>query len=73
MKLYVLRRIDEASYDEARAMVVRAKNSRMARKIASGHRGDEGCDVWLNPVKTSCKELKVDGPEEMIVCDFYEA
>ena len=73
MKLYVLRRLDPARYDEAREMVVRARSSSVARKIASEYRGDEGEDAWLNPEDSSCRELKADGPEEKIVCDFFEA
>lgn len=78
MKLYILSRLHTASYDEARAMVIRAKSPMTARKIASQHRGDEGSgsrgsELWLNSAETSCTELKADGPEEMIIWDFYEA
>ena len=73
MKLYVLNRIEPASYDEARSMVVRARSPKAARKIASGFRGDEGTEAWLDPTTTTCEELKTDGPEKLIVCDFFEA
>ena len=71
MKLYVLRRLDPARPGECRAFVVRAENSKKARNLASLYRGGEGSGVWVDPNETSCKQLKADGVEEMIVQDYF--
>lgn len=70
MSLYHLERIEEAGWDEAIEMVVRARSAQVARKIASEYAGDEGAATWLNVELTTCRELKVDGAEGLIVRDF---
>lgn len=58
------------SYDVTNGLVVRAKTPQKARKLASKECGDEGPDSWLSPNFSSCRRLKVDGPEGVIFTDF---
>ena len=65
MKLYFLNRKDLCGYDERQSFVVRAKSPVAARKLVNARREDEG-EIWLDPGKVTCKELKTDGPERTI-------
>ena len=70
MHLYVLERLKSGGYDEAMGFVVRAPNVRAARKIASENAGDEGAEVWLNTMMTSCDLLTHKGHGCVILRDF---
>jgi len=72
MPLYFLSRPD-CSYDELRQVVVRAKNEKEARVLASAYRGDEGEEVWLDERQSICEKLQVRGKSRVICVDFYEA
>jgi hypothetical protein len=56
-------------YDKCFGIVVRAKNSKSARKMANDAGGDENRNIspWLDPMFTSCKELKNDGEAEVVI------
>jgi hypothetical protein len=74
MPLYILNRPEpECSYDELREIVVRAKNEKEARTLASAYRGDEGKEVWLDGKQSTCEKLQVRGKSVVICADFYEA
>jgi hypothetical protein len=74
MPLYILNRPEpECSYDELREVVVRAKNEKEARTLASAYRGDEGKEVWLDGKQSTCEKLQVRGKSVVICADFYEA
>lgn len=78
MKLYLLKAKEgdelwEPWYDKSFGHVVRAKNEKQARKIASVKRGDEGVDAWLNPEHSTCEILSPRGEEELIITDFHAA
>jgi len=87
MRLYILRAIESNNdqeqgpwnpwYDKYFGFVIRAKNPNSARKLAHSNAGDEkffGDDsVWLNKNYTSCKELKSEGEEDLIIEDFRGA
>ena len=72
MKLYVLQRF-EVSYDEADTFVIRAASPRAARRVASQHCGDEGPEPWMDVKESSCKELRSDGEQKVIIRDYHEA
>jgi len=64
-------------------IIMRAKNELRARLLAEDCGGAETCEYdaddtrgpgcWLNPLLTSCVELKVTGDEEVICVDCAEA
>jgi hypothetical protein len=72
MPLYFLSRPD-CSYDELREVVVRAKDEKEARQLASAYRGDEGEWVWLDNTRSTCEKLQVRGESGVVCADFYEA
>jgi hypothetical protein len=59
--------------DKAFGFVVRAETEDRARQIAAENCGDEKKAAWLNPIFSSCKELLLEGEEEMILIDFAAA
>ena len=75
MKLWILRPVKEWQpwYDSTFGVVVRAGNAKKARKLATSAAGDEGKEVWLDKEKTTCKEIKEDGKEEVIIVDYHSA
>lgn len=74
MKLWILERSPfqpaMVIYDASNGFVVRAEDETRARLLASQHKGDEGASTWMDPALSSCRELTVDGPEQMILRDF---
>ncbi len=56
-------------YDLSLGFVIRAKDSKRARKLASGEHTDEGKDAWLNKETSKCKRLasNVRGKEGIIL------
>lgn len=72
LKLWLIERHDDGPYyDCSDEFLVRARSPRAARKIAAqATRGDEGAAPWLDPKRSPCKEIKLDGPEEVILSSF---
>jgi hypothetical protein len=60
-------------YDKAFGFVIRAESEERARLIAAENCGDEKEEAWLNPILSSCKELFLEGEEEMILRDYAAA
>ena len=78
MKLWILRPINELSnwspwYDKAFGFVVRAIDETTARIEASKQCGDEGAEAWVDKSLSSCEELNLIGPTEVILRDFASA
>lgn len=73
MHLYRLERTDNVKYDEARSMLVRARNKHEARSIAAWSRrtGDEGPEVWLGK-STVVERVPLEGPTGVILIDVLE-
>lgn len=80
MKLFLLKRIkkeDDLEYDCSDGFVVRAPSEARARTMISenggleGTYGDEGPEVWLARDGSTCEEIAVEGPEEIILRDFW--
>ena len=69
MKIFLLRRIGDADWDEYLTKLVRAKNEKQAREMANERVGDEG-RIWTNPNKVSCETLSRKGDPEIIIEQF---
>ena len=70
MELYLLTNTEETGWDENAGFVIREESAVAARKIAAQKAGDEGAELWLDVKKSSCKTLKQEGTEGMILQDF---
>lgn len=81
MKLYLLKRKDaEGCWDYLIEVLVRAEDSKKARKLAHKFAnrlhslGSPDFDPdWLSPTLTSCRQVKVEGPPSILISDFWEA
>lgn len=71
MKLWLLKKLDEeVGWDEYAGFVIRAPTSDEARQIANAETFCSQVGEFLDPRKTSCEELKAEGPTEVILSDF---
>lgn len=70
MKLWILRRVDGADWDEAHGVVVRAEDELSARLLAASCAGGEGAAVWHKPDITTCVHLQQDGMPGVMIVDF---
>lgn len=73
MKLYVIELNDNGldmirGYDFNSKMVIRARDSREARKIASLEANDEGKEVWLDKKYSKCCSLNMFRPKHNVIC-----
>ena len=80
MKLWLLKPIKGSDYwrpwyDKAFGFVIRAETEQRAREWADSNAGDENRKghPWLNSEHSTCIELTIDGPEEMVLRDFMSA
>lgn len=72
MKLFLLKRLRSAGYDEMEAAVVRASTEKEARHLAATKFYSQGiAGVFVDPEMVSCEELTAKGPPELIVADVY--
>ena len=72
MKLYILTRKDGPQCEGVHGFVVRACSPRAARNIAMKRTGDNfGNCIWRSPRHSSCKELKLEGIEGILL-DGYQ-
>ena len=72
MALYKVERAD-FDCDQAAAFIIRAESEAAARAVAAAHFGDEGPDCWTDPERSTCELVEPDGPEGVILRDFWEA
>lgn len=73
MKLYLLTRRNgdnKPVYDCNDGFVVRAVNEDCARMCANALACDEGY-IWNDITQTTCEELTINGPEEVVLADFH--
>lgn len=68
--LFLLPRATREEWDTMDACIVRAVDESAARETAARNRGQEGRAVWLDPSKTKCTELTVEGFPGMILRDY---
>ncbi len=66
MKLYILKR-ENASWEEARGLLIRANGKWDARKIAYEY--DDRQRTWLSPKLASCIEVTKQGEAEVLLED----
>lgn len=76
MKFWILKKTKAGNlvspeYDTTDAVVVRANTARRARMLALTVQGDEGA-IWTDPNLTSCRSLKLHGPEKVIIESFWQ-
>jgi hypothetical protein len=57
-------------FDKIHRFVIRARDEKSAREIASEHSRDEQREVWLDPFFSSCTELKPKGDVGIVCQDF---
>jgi hypothetical protein len=83
MKLFLLKQKGKVDYDCAAGFVVRAESEEAARQhiVNSGllelcgccplqYYGDEQAATWSNPEYSTCDEISLDGPAQIILRDF---
>lgn len=73
--IYLLTRKGDIAYDETAALVVRARSSVKARKLAAAAHGDEGAITWTCSGRSNCRKLGEATPgaradEAVILRDF---
>lgn len=65
--------IERTPYDKVFGFVIRAKDSKEARRIADNNAGDENhgdVSPWLSPKCSSCRQIK-DGASSIILKDYF--
>ena len=72
MALYKIERL-EYDCDQPAGFVIRAESEAAARAVAAANCGDEGPDQWTDPTLSTCELVESDGPEGVILRDFWEA
>ncbi len=60
-------------YDKCFGQIIRARNAKEARQIATSNCGDEGEKAWLNTSLTMCKKLSIKGKSGLVMRDFHSA
>lgn len=66
MKLFKLTDLN-SNYDEISEVLVRAESEEAARVLVAGDGGGERPERFLNSIHTTCEEITVDGPMEIII------
>jgi len=71
MKLWILKTVNDAAYGEYNGFVIRAADSRQARRLANKHAGTGNKpNFWLNPKETTCKRIEPSGEAEILLESF---
>ncbi len=78
MKIYKLqRKPDRVKYDNFTEFVVRAPDARTARKLARQHEQeyhhspyDNFSAEWLQSAFTTCRQLRLTGPPEVLSTEY---
>ena len=64
--LYLLEQRIFANWDENIGLVIRARNSKEARKLANTNHANEG-EIWTDCSRTSCNRIKEDNDSKIIL------
>ena len=72
MALYKIER-PRLDFDQVAAFVIRAESEAAARAIAAANCRDEGPREWTDAKFSVCELVEPDGPEGVILRDFWEA
>jgi hypothetical protein len=70
MRLYLLTRNGRVGWDENSGFVIRARSPAAARALAHTQGMYDPSDCWLDPNKTSCTVIPIDGDPAIILTDF---
>lgn len=70
MALWVLKTSESYGWDEVDLFVVRASTEQQARKVAAVRPGCESQDRWLDPSRSTCERVPVNGDSEIIARQF---
>jgi hypothetical protein len=71
MNLYLIKRIENAYWDENAAHVIRAKSNLDCRNIAADAHADEQEEAWSNQMaEITVLAENVQGPEGIVLTDF---
>lgn len=70
IRLYDLTRVDNSggAYDVCNGGIVAAKSEERARELMSEAAWDEGAELWLDPLRSTCVILSAD-VERVIMTD----
>lgn len=68
MKIFLLKRLDSVEYDQYIGFVISAKDEISARSIAGDIDGKKS--RWIDHHQTSCKEIKQDEEEGVILSSY---
>jgi len=72
MPFYLLR-YEDGSWDDTVGAVVRARSPDEARLLVSKTRSVyDNPEVWLDEKETTCSEIPIEGPAEVILEDIKE-
>jgi len=70
--LYKIERL-EPDCDQPAAFVIRAESEAAARAVAAANCGDEGPREWTEPECSTVELMEPDGPDGVMLRDFWEA
>lgn len=70
MKLFVLYKEEETLWKEVESFLIRAKNHKEARKLASEQAEYEGSQIWLDSNKSSCEIIVVEKEAAVIMKNY---
>ena len=70
MKLWLLERGFDGTYDANCGFVIRAETEQEARALGEKQSGDEPDGCWLDPKESKCSELLPDGEPGIVLTDF---
>ena len=70
MKLFLVKRTDDTTYDEYISHLIRADSKKEAREKASLKHGGEGALIWLKKT-TKCIIINSKGKKGIIISDYH--
>lgn len=73
MLIWLVKQVNQPSYDEVAGFVIRADTEKRAREIASDNGLCEGRHTWKEPLLSTCTIIGVANiydPEAMLLRDF---
>lgn len=76
MKIWLLRRTERIQYDENISFVIRAETADAARVLAwekAAYAPHEDPNCWIDPTRSSCKDLTLGSASEILSTSFYHA
>lgn len=72
MEIFILTRLGETPYEEYDKMAIKARDENRARIIAQYLDREDEDNVWLDPAKSDCLHVAMDGLESVICASKIE-